>query len=262
MKKATFFIILFTLLAFKSFANDTSLKTYTLSYGTVEGFIESEDSGVGVELLNEIIKRLNQRGFKIKKEFLPFKRALKMFIDNKIDISFPIINSGSFIKAGYDKWGFKKMPAHSIPLYTAGGFVIYSNNKQQKYDSIKSLEGKKVGVNRGAYIPSYLKVSKKIYIEEVNSGEQNFLKLSKNRIDAFLIHKQWGEGILNKIDNKEFHHGKEFDTIVGSFIFHQNQEGMNLLSEFNYVISTMILDNSYKEILDRYPNNKMVIRYP
>jgi len=256
-------IIFFTLfLSSTLFANNQSTKTYTLGYGKIEGFIESHDKGVGVDLLNEIVKRMHSRGHKIQLHYQPFKRIINNFIKNDFDIIFPIINAGSFKKAGYEKWGFKQMPAHSMPMFTSGGFIIYSTINHIKYDSINSLLGKRVGVIRGAYVPSILKDSKEIFVTELNKGVQSFKMLSKKRLDAFLVQKFWAQGILNESKLEGFHHGKEFDTVMGSFIFHQNQEGLNLLAEFNYVIGSMILDKTYQKILDNYPNNKMVIKYP
>jgi hypothetical protein len=255
-------VIYFLIYSSILFANDKPKKSYILSYGKVEGFIESKNSGVGIELLTEIIKRLENRGHKFILRFQPFKRVIKTFIHNEIDVAFPIINGGSFKKAGYDKWGFENMPAHSIPMFTSGGFVIYSKENKTKYNSVESLIGKSIAVIRGAYIPSEIKGSKDILITEVNKGIQSFEMLKRDRIDAFLVHKFWAKGILKESKLDGFEHGDEFDTIIGGFIFHQNQEGLNLLAEFNYVIATMILDGSYNKILKKYPNNKMVIRYP
>ena len=256
-------ILVCTILFFyNAFANTQSTKTYTVGYGVVEGFIDSEYEGVGVELLDEIIKRVQKRGHKIEKRFQPFKRIINTFIKNNMDVCFPIINGGTYEKSGYKKWGFKKMPAHSIPMFTSGSFVIYSKKNRMKHDSLETLKGKNIGVIRGAYIPAKLKKSKEFAIVELNKGVQGFEMLNRDRLDGFLVHKFWAQGILEQNTFKNIHHGKEFETIIGSFIFHQNQDGLNLLAEFNYVIGSMILDGTYKKILAKYPNNKMVIKYP
>jgi len=245
-----------------SYASQHSSKPYTIGYGVVEGFINAKNEGVGVELLNEIIKRMEKKGYTLEKKFQPFKRVINKFIEEEMDVIFPIINGGAYKKAGYDKWGFKNMPAHSIPIFTSGSFIIYSTLNEPKYDSVDSLIGKRVGVIRGAYIPSIIKDSKQFILTEVNKGVQSFKMLSKKRIDAFLVQQFWADGILKESKLKGFHHGKKFDTIIGSFIFHQNQKGLNLLAEFNHTIGSMILDGTYKNILNNYPHNKFVIRYP
>ena len=248
--------------SFSLFAWAESSKTYKLGYGKIEGYIESATEGVGTELLNEVLRRVKSKGYEIEARYQPSLRAISNFIKGEADICFPIINGGDYHRSGYKEWNVSQMPAHSAPLYTAGGFVIYSRSDKQVYDSLDALNGKKVGVIRGAYIPAALKRSKTILVEEVNSGEQNFEKLLRGRIDAFLVQKQWAMGILKQTELKGFHRGKEFDKIIGSFIFQQTQEGMNLLAEFNYAIGSMILDGTYAAILDRYPESKMVIKYP
>jgi|GEM_PF-3967393 len=233
-----------------------------IGYGIVEGFIESETQGAGVEILNEVVSRLERRGYKVEKRLYPFKRVLAAFMARNLDLAFPIVSAERFTSGGYKKWGFVQIPLYSGPLYNGGNFIIYSRKDQPRFNSTKELKGKSIGVIAGAFIPSDIKSPSPFKVVEIKSGEQAFKMLQRSRIDVFLVHNHWAQGILNGVAPEGLHHGVEFGDIFGGFISQQTNRGAEVLSEINQIIGAMIIDGSYAEIAAKYPESKLVIRYP
>ena len=169
----------------------------TLAYGVVEGFIEADGSGPGAELKNEVVARLEQRGYEVKTPLWPFKRVLVAFQHGKVDLAFPIVSDGGYAKSGFAKWGFKKIPLYSAPVYNGGKFVIYTAKDQPKLNRVNEIGQKLVGVFAGAFIPSELVSPTTYRTIEVKPGEQAFEMLRRGRMDAFLVQDYWGSSILD-----------------------------------------------------------------
>lgn len=262
ISRTLFLMVLEAVCAITAFPMEKETGPFIVGYGKVEGYIESRDEGVGTALLREVLKRVELHGYTFETRFQPFERIIKNFIHGEFQICFPIINSGGFRRSGFEKWGFKLQPLYSAPLYTAGGFIIFTRKDQPRHDTLMPLKGRQIGVIRGAYMPNELKGKGPYFVHETNNGEQNFKKLHFGRIDAFVVQKAWGLAILRRMELTDFHHGAEFNTIQGGFIFQQGQTGASLLAEFNQAIGTMILDGTYAAILASYPGNTMVFRYP
>jgi ABC-type amino acid transport substrate-binding protein len=236
--------------------------TLKIGFGVVEGFIEEDLTGPGYDLMRAVVQRLEKEGYSVETQLLPFKRVLRSFQLGRLDVAFPIVNDGPFSRGGYKKWGFEKMPLYSTPLFSSGGFVIFTRLNTPKIDRIESLKDLRIGVITGAFIPSSLKPPTTYQVEEIYSGKQGFEMLKRGRIDAYVVHKRWGQSLLKRDPVTTIHHGAEFNNIIGGFLCQQNGLGASILAQINHAIGAMIMDGTYKKILDSYPLNKFVIRYP
>jgi len=128
-------------------------KTLALGYCPVEGFIEAENQGVGVSLMDAVLERLVKRGFKIETSLKPCARVLAEYQAGKLDLAYPIISDGAAATGGYKKWGFNKVPYYSSPLYVGGDFITYTRTDDPLIHDTDGLKGRLTGIIAGAFVP-------------------------------------------------------------------------------------------------------------
>ena len=239
---------------------DTKGESIRFAYGIVEGFIEEGGAGVGYELMNAVLARLQDQGHQVSVSRVPFKRLLTGFQNKQYELAFPIVKINNFTLEGYRKWGFEEIPLYSRPLYDGGEFVIYTKAETDPLSDLRNLSWRKTVVIEGAYIPIDLVPPTSYRVERVFSGEQAFKMLKFGRVDAFLVHEGWGKSILAELDMSGLHHGKPFGAIRGGFIAQDDEQGAALIRDVNAVIADIVRDGTYQAILNRFPDNKLVVR--
>jgi len=240
-------------------------QTLKLGYCLVDGFIESEDKGVGVALMNAVSAGLAKRGFKVEPNFVPCLRLQAAFQARKLDLVYPLISDGAAETGGYKKWGFERVPLYSSPLYVGGEFLTYTRVESPKIHETQELKGLLTGIISGAFAPPEIKApspTSSYEVVEIRTVEQAFEMLRRGRIDAFVIEENRATPYLGGQLPDGLHHGRRYGGIFGAFAAQPTNSGAGYIAEINQVIGRMILDGSYARILATAPENKSVLRYP
>ena len=235
-------------------------ETINLAYCEVSGFIDDENTGVGYELMNAVLERLRNRGYAVNITYVPAMRMLNGYKNEQFDLIFPIMKIKNFTLESFQKWGFDHIPEYSHPLYDGGQFVIYTHTDNERLDDLQSLLGKSTVVIAGAYIPVDLVAPTHYKVEHVETAEQAFKMVNFGRVDAFLVHKEWGKHALSEIELPDLRHGKAFEDIHGGFIAPDTDKGQKTIAMIDQIIAEMIGDGTYAEILKEFPDTKLVIR--
>ncbi|MEG3619157.1 transporter substrate-binding domain-containing protein [Magnetovibrio sp. PR-2] len=260
LKNLTLSFAVVVALLLDSFASaDPQNTSIEFGFCPVEGFVDEEPKGVGYELMTEVLMRLRAQGYQINESFVPAMRLLNGYKNKQYDVIFPIMKIKNFTLKSFQKWGFDHIPLYSRPLYDGGHFVIYTHVENDRLNRVKDLKGKSTVVIAGAYIPVDLVTPTPYNVEYVDTAEQAFKMVQFGRVDAFLVHKGWGQHVLSGLDLPELHHGEPFENIRGGFIAQENELGEELVSAIDRVIADMIEDGSYAKILEKFPDTKLVI---
>jgi len=249
----------FTLAQLSSLAHAKS--EIKIGYGIIDGYINKDQTGPGYEIFQAVTKRLEQRGYQVDITTSPSKRSIAKYLAGELDALFPIVMYRGPSANNYKKWKLPQIPLYSSPLYNGGQFVIYNKSSRPKRNTIKSLKNDHIGVIAGAFIPGELKAPTLYTVSEIATPQQAFKMVAVGRIDSFVVHENWADSSFLKELDGHLHYGKKFGDIYGGFITQQTDDGAVLLGDINHIIATMIVDGTYRQIMNRYPNNEFLIRY-
>jgi polar amino acid transport system substrate-binding protein len=223
------------------------LKLVTLQYPPYEFENDGKIEGVAVEIVKEIFNRMNQP---INIELLPWSRALKLIETGDADGIFTIYKTP-------ERELFAEFSSEILIPQTISLFVLWDSNINFNGDLAK-LNEYKFGVVRGV---SYGKkfdeaLEKNIIknIEEVNIGEQNFMKLLSSRVDIVISNKYGAEYIINQIGYsrqiKELY--PEVETLPSYIAFSKKRNLSAIKKEFDKILKEMKSDGSYDKIINDY----------
>ncbi len=211
-------------------------QSYTMAIGPAPGFIQ-DDKAPGDILYKTVLKHLSEQGINVSTQFMPWKRADKMFNENRVDIEFPALLGDKSLKNAI----------FSAPVSKVG-MVIFTQTNQPKIDSLDQLKGK-IGIVRGFTYPDELNRNRNIDLQEGNSIEDVLKMLSYGRLDA-IIH--WGAASMAALDNlnlNNIHSGDEFTLSFGCFAARLSSEGANVITAINQVLGEMIVKGEYQKIM-------------
>ncbi len=133
--------------------------------------------GIFIDILEELIRPMN---LKIKPLNTPFKRCLKNLKGGKADLYI-----GLFKKPEREEFLYFIEPPFMTKTVKAFYLRKGEGHRIQKYEDLYNLKSA-VGIRAGFKNFSQFDNDDKIKKEGVPTDEQNLLKLSKGRIDAFL----------------------------------------------------------------------------
>jgi len=152
-------------------------KTYKMGTYQIPLMVESKDKRVFIDLVKEVIGRTGEQ-FEIV--VAPPKRTVASFHKGAIDGFFPCLDVL-----------LQKDAAKSKPIYVKADFA-FTRSDAPIIKSISQLEGKKVGITVGYPYAKALISDKKIKLEGADNDVLNMKKLSKGRIDAFVVEEKTG----------------------------------------------------------------------
>ena len=211
-------------------------KTYKIGAFPIPLMVEDQDHGVFVELFKEVARRTGEN---FELEVYPTNRTLKLFQDGQLDGFFP----------GLDLTAGEKSAKSSI-FYRKSDFIFVREGTSFIY-AIARLEGKKVGLTTGYPYSEELTSHPKITFEYADSDVINMSKLSKGRIDAFVVEEKSGlkalkeSGATNIVYNPE----KPLSEMRVFFAFQGNEEGQALADKFSKAIAEMEKDGTFEKIM-------------
>ena len=200
--------------------------------------VESKDKGVFIELVKAIASRT---GDQLEIIVAPPKRTVGSFAKGDIDGFFPCLDVM-----------LQSDAAKSAPIYIKSDFA-FTRSDTPKISDIKALEGKTVGITIGYPYAKELLTNKKIKLEQAESDVLNMKKLSKGRIDVFVVEEKTGVKALQESGASNIHYdkGKALSRQEVYFAFLSNAEGKALAAKFSKALADMKADGSFGKIMSK-----------
>jgi len=233
MKKILFLCIFLASFSSILVAASQSIGTYPIPL-----MVENENEGVFVDLVKEIT---NRSGIEIKIVVAPPPRTISEF-QKGITIGFfpalDVLLSGKVAK--------------SENIYVKKDFVFVKKGTTG-LTNIKSLEGKTVGVTKGYPYVAELMNDKKITLEFAENDILNMKKLSKGRIDAFVVEEKSGLKALEQSGEKDITYDSKMPLSNQDvyFAFQNTPEGAKLAEGFSKALSSMKKDGTFGKIMSK-----------
>jgi polar amino acid transport system substrate-binding protein len=228
--------VLFTSLCLIGMTWAVEAKTYKMGAFPIPLLIEDRNRGVFVELFQEVAKRT---GESFEFEVYPAQRTKKMFTDGEIDGIFPALDKS--IEGKY---------VESAPFYSKNE-VAFVREGVPYIEDATQLEGKTVGVTKGYTYGAGITSNPKITLDYADSDVVNMRKLSKGRLDAFVVEEKSGlkalkeSGVTNVVYNPE----KPLSARRTFFAFQDTAEGRALAGKFTQALAEMKKDGSFEQIM-------------
>jgi polar amino acid transport system substrate-binding protein len=213
-------------------------KTYKIGTFLIPLMVEDADHGVFVELFKEVAKRT---GEDFELAVYPTQRTQKLFHDGELDGFFPASDKSAGEKA-----------AKSAPFYSKNNVVFVRKGTPYIYKTAQ-LEGKKVGLTKGYTYSEDILTNPNITLEYADSDVINMRKLSKERIDAFIVEEQSGlkalveSGVADIVYDPE----KPLSGIRIFFAFQATEEGQTIAEKFSKALVDMKANGTFETIMSK-----------
>nr|WP_294865179.1 transporter substrate-binding domain-containing protein [uncultured Pseudogulbenkiania sp.] len=186
------------------------------------------------------LKAFMRMGYSINLEAKPWKRALT-----------DAENCRSGIVGIYKNDDRLKKFDYSDPILTENMAMYFKSSNPIEFSRVEDLTDKIIGIRRGWVISTDFQAALragKVKVEEVDTDEANFVKLSRGRIDIVLTVEQTGDSLLSKYPNI-----KKSQTLFSSspsyLVFCKSANMHNILSRFNKEMAAMRRDGSFEQLL-------------
>ncbi|MNL02237.1 Cystine-binding periplasmic protein precursor [compost metagenome] len=202
--------------------------------------VESESKGIFISLTREIAKRSK---VEVQIEVWPTAKTLLDFSTNKVDAFFPALEVFA-----------PKQASRTASFYTKVDFVF--STKGKNLNTLKDLEGKKVGLTfRYPYVKE-LTQNKKIDFEFADDDVTNMKKLALGTIDAFVVEERSGLQALSLSGqtNIQYNKDKPLSKQDVFYAFQDNEEGKGMVELFNRAIESMRKDGTFDRLMNQDPS--------
>ncbi|KHD88770.1 MAG: amino acid ABC transporter substrate-binding protein [Bdellovibrio sp. ArHS] len=201
--------------------------------------VESSERGLFVNLTKEIAKRSKKQ---IHISVYPTGKALVAFSSHKVQVFFPGMEA--FVPKKY---------VRSSAFYFKVDHIFFK--KGRAVNSIKDLEGKKVGLTFRYVYAKELVQNKKIKFEYAADDILNMRKLAQGQIDAFVVEARSGLKALQLSGEKDIEFDKDAPLSEQEvfYAFHDDEEGKELAQIFTRAIDAMKKDGSLERIFKASP---------
>lgn len=230
-----FLIILFCLEgSFTSFA--FAAKPLRMATFPIPLMVESDTKGVFISLTREIAKRGH---VEMQIEVSPTAKTLLDFSTNKVDAFFPALDVYT-----------PKNTSRTSSFYTKVDFVF--SKKDKNLNTMKDLEGKKVGLTFRYPYARELTQNKKIDFEFADDDVSNMNKLASGAIDAFIVEERSGLQALALSGKTNIHYakGKPLSKQEVFYAFQDNEDGRGMVEIFNRAIEAMRKDGTFDRLMN------------
>ncbi|KZN53241.1 substrate-binding periplasmic protein [Pseudoalteromonas luteoviolacea] len=238
------------------FADAKTLRIVTLEYPPYQYLENNTPKGVGVEIVTEVFKRLNQP---ITIQFLPWGRAIRELQSGHADGIFTIYFSKTRERTML--YSEEVLIMQSVSIFTKKDTDIKLNG------NIRELSEMRVGLVRnvsyGRQIDAAIKSGVIDQIVETNSGTQSFKLLLADRVDVVISNKLGGMDILRRLGIQS--------TVVPTplyelpipsyFAFAKNTKGKKLKIKFDKALQAMKADGTYDAIINQSQGCRAVTCY-
>lgn len=213
-----------------------------------------EVKGVYVDIVKELCYRT---GISCNMKGVPWKRVLAQVKKGNTD--------GGV--AGYKNSEREEYAIYlDYPIHHSTFVIFVKRGNEFSFNRIEDLYGKRVGKNRGFRVSDELdRAAKenKIYVEEVNSIEQNIKKLLAGRLDAFIASLHEALYIMRNMpdNNMVVSLPKPITTPNPVYLFISKAADMEgkteLINQLNKMLKIMWEDGTIENITKKYTNLKI-----
>ncbi len=183
MKKVIFCGIFFVIFSTFSFAETLTLGY--VSFPPYEYIENGKPAGILVTIVQEIFKK---SGYDLVLKHFPFKRALKLTKEGKIDGLFNFYKNADRLKY-FD---------YSEPVIKNPLVFFVRKDSVMVYTDLNDLKNKKISVMRGYTYGAEFDKSNLFKKDESNKHESSFRKVGKGRSDAYPCDKLVGISVARK----------------------------------------------------------------
>ena len=215
-----------------------------IRFGTfsIPGLVINEEQGVFVDLTQAIAKRAH---LNIEIVVKPRKRILKEFSEGKADVFFPALD--------VDFPSGKEWIKSEGAIFKKRDFV-FTRKGESPINTIKGLEGKRVGITLGYPYAKELTENSLIKFDTTGSDILNALKLVNNRIDAFVVEEKAGlkafqmKGLIDKV---QYDPTAPISEMRDYYVFQNSEKGKRLAEIISRILNEMKSDGTYNQIISK-----------
>ncbi|OGV42705.1 MAG: hypothetical protein A2X46_05415 [Lentisphaerae bacterium GWF2_57_35] len=232
MLKKTLLGLLIGGCAVASFAAQYKMAGYPIPLMIVD-----KDNGLFVEAVKEMIAR---SGVDMEIVVYPAPRTVENFHKGEVDGFFPALD----VLIEKDKAATEEV------IYVKEDYA-FTRKGEVEIKSIKELEGKKVGVTAGYPYVNEIMKNPAIKLEVGPDDISNMQKLSKGRIDIFVVEEKTGLKALEQsaVDNVTYPAGSPLSQQKVYIAFQPTDSGKELAAKFSAALSEMKKDGSFGKIM-------------
>ncbi len=199
--------------------------------------VESSSKGIFIDLIKEIEHRIN---VKFVINVYPTKRAYSDFqMKHEYIGIFPAVDIVFSVP-------FEK----SSDICIKKDFIFYLKDSTP-FHTIKNLQGHVIGLTRGYPYTKEVTSNNLIKFEFANSDIQNMKKLSKKRIQAFIVEERSGLKALSLSGAKNITYSPAHPISKQDvfFAFKKNKTGKLLSEKFSFALKQMKKDGAFARIM-------------
>jgi polar amino acid transport system substrate-binding protein len=199
--------------------------------------VEDANNGLFVELVKEMAKRA---GEECEIVVYPPPRTVENFHNSSVDGFFPAL----------DVLIEKDKSATEEEFYMKQDFA-FTKVGDPEIRSIDGLKGKKVGITAGYPYAKEIAANPDVKLEAGPDDVSNIQKLSRGRIDVFVVEEKTGCKALEKsgVDNVTYAKGSPLSEQRVYVAFQPTDRGQELAKKFSDALKAMKADGTFARIM-------------
>ena len=216
-----------------------------------------EIHGIDADIIRELGRRL---GIQITIQLAPWKRLIHMTRTGQCDGSFSLFHTR-------DREAFA-LYAFSHPIHISRFPLFYRQGSGIRFQTVKDLYGKTIGVNRGFAISEAFDAavaSGKIIVNIENNVDKNILLTANGRIDGFTnnydvtLYKLKHIPRLQPMKDRIVHSEKSISELRNAYlVLSRRTENIpdkpGMLRRINQILEQMAADGVFRNIHQKYLN--------
>jgi len=227
--------------------NAKNIKIATGYWPPYENIKNVQNPGLCTEVIAKVLTQME-----VEADFVeyPWKRAVVETFEGRIDTLYCAFFSSERAKFTY-------YPDESIVDAKYLLYVRVEDKKRLKYDSLKDLDAKRIGILRGASYPEVFTayIKEHAFFEEVTKPTQNFQKLFLGRVDYIVAEQGNASVILKKLKLEKkiiplLNKSVREDSLY--MVFGKKTNTQEFVNAFSSTLKTFKESQEYQEILDKY----------
>jgi len=240
-------LILTIILLINVILNAKTIKIATGYWPPYENIKNIQNPGLCTEIIAKVLTKME-----VKADFVeyPWKRAVIETFEGRVDTLYCAFFSNERAKFTY-------YPNESIVDAKYLLYIRAEDKKHLRYDSLKDLKNKHIGLLRGASYPeefsSYIK--KHAFFEEVTKPTQNFKKFFLGRVDYIVAERGNASVILKKLKYE-----KEIIPLLNKsiredslyMVFGKKTNTLKFVNTFSNTLKIFKRTKEYQDLLKKY----------
>ena len=239
----TFFTLLLILAPGASLATDKNVSICSYEWPPHHGKA-LQNGGYTAEIIKQIFE---PQGYKIKKDFYPWKRAQKYAGEGKVCNAITEIYFNDKRLESY--WFGAPYSAHEVYLFALKSHPV------KKFNTLKELSDYTIGFNRGGKFTKEFDTATYLNKKETNGYENGLKLLSKKRIDFFVSARSVALFEAQKLGIKNDIHtvGKPLKRAYVHMAFSKKDpENLVRLQHYNEGLFLLHKTGKFKEIMRNF----------